>query len=144
MTSISDLEWYNRIADNAFQGKIYCHCVYEWKDEIKKLGFKWDGHIKLWYIPKKDFNKALYDKSKKQVSMKNKTTGEAYERPITSYLTEEEVVDRIRNQAQLKSDLATLYGNSMAELGRREEIKSGKKILFKKKTNEKEPNVFDE
>ena len=41
-------------------GGYYCYCVYEWKDNLKKLGFKWDPPVRRWYIPKQKFHKELY------------------------------------------------------------------------------------
>jgi hypothetical protein len=34
------------------------------KDTIKQLGFRWDGYLKLWYIPGNKFTQDLYNKAK--------------------------------------------------------------------------------
>ncbi len=44
--------------------RIYCHCVYEWKDNLKELGFKWDPDYKLWYISKDVCTDEIYQKTK--------------------------------------------------------------------------------
>jgi hypothetical protein len=44
--------------------RVYCHCVYEWKDDLKALGFLWDPLYKLWYIQKSTFTDAIYRKTK--------------------------------------------------------------------------------
>ena len=39
--------------ENAFRnGKLYIQCGYHVKDDVKKLGAKWDNNIKMWYITK--------------------------------------------------------------------------------------------
>ena len=39
--------------ENSFKnGKLYIKCGYHVKDEVKKLGGKWDNDIKMWYITK--------------------------------------------------------------------------------------------
>ena len=46
-------------------GKIYCQCPFKNKDDIKKLGFKWDADKKKWYITKSDLTgEVLHEASK--------------------------------------------------------------------------------
>jgi hypothetical protein len=58
------METFENAKNNAIDGKIYCHCIYEYKDSIKQLGFKWNAYLKLWYIPAIKFTQDLYDKAK--------------------------------------------------------------------------------
>ena len=41
-----------------FKDKIFCHCVYEFNDKLKKIGFKWDASFKLWHI---NYDRLTYD-----------------------------------------------------------------------------------
>ena len=51
------------LLDAKHNDNIYCRCKYEWKDNLKKLGFKWKAEIKKWYIPIDKFTKELYEKT---------------------------------------------------------------------------------
>ncbi len=51
------------LLDAKHNDNIYCRCKYEWKDNLKKLGFKWKAEIKKWYIPVDKFTKELYEKT---------------------------------------------------------------------------------
>lgn len=45
--------------------KIYCNCPFKNKDDIKKLGFKWDADNKKWYIVNSDLtSEVLFEASK--------------------------------------------------------------------------------
>ena len=54
---------YEGIKEQAVEGLIYCHCVYSWKDNLKKLGFKWSPKYKLWYIPVSNFTNDIYEQT---------------------------------------------------------------------------------
>lgn len=57
-------ETFEDVNKNAFKNFIYCHCVFEWKDNLKQLGFKWDPDLKLWRIAKHLFTQDIYNKSR--------------------------------------------------------------------------------
>jgi len=61
MYRLSIMESYEKVMKESVNGKIYCHCVYQWKDKLKALGFKWDGSTKLWWIPKDKLTREIYD-----------------------------------------------------------------------------------
>jgi hypothetical protein len=61
-----DQQHYNEIQNTdkyTFNNKLYCHCVFEFKDKLKNLGFKWDNVVKKWYIEKNKFTLDIYEKS---------------------------------------------------------------------------------
>lgn len=66
-------EEYSCVAAQVKNERIYCHCVFEFKNELKKLGFKWDPINKLWYIEKNKFTEDVFNRSMK-VRFANRTT----------------------------------------------------------------------
>lgn len=51
------------IQQQELNGKIYCHCVYEYKDKLKNLGFKFDPQFKKWWIQKEKFTEDIFNRS---------------------------------------------------------------------------------
>ena len=90
------MENYDEILANEANGKIYCGCVFEFKDELKKLGFKWDSINKLWWIEKDKFTKDIFNKSMK-VRFLNKTTIGDIKYYFTFYKTKNELKDLKEN-----------------------------------------------
>ncbi len=66
-------ETFKSVKESAVHGNIYCHCLFEWKTNLLKLGFLWNNKLKLWFIPVKEFTKQIYAKTK-QVRFCNHTT----------------------------------------------------------------------
>ena len=60
---VTKMNSYEEIKEHAVEGLIYCHCVYSWKDNLKKLGFKWSPKYKLWYIPVSNFTNDIYEQT---------------------------------------------------------------------------------
>jgi hypothetical protein len=56
---------YEEAFKSSIDDKIYCHCVFEFKDDLKKLGFVWVPALKKWMISKNKFNEDIYNKSQK-------------------------------------------------------------------------------
>lgn len=56
-------------------GNIYVSCVFGFKDELKKEGFKWDNDRKLWYISSNKLTKEIYDKTRKVRFANNTSIG---------------------------------------------------------------------
>jgi hypothetical protein len=56
---------YSGVLNYEINNKIYCYCLFEFKDEIKKMGFKWDPSIKLWFINKESLTVDIFNKSRK-------------------------------------------------------------------------------
>ena len=65
MIDPKNLIQYRSIQKNNINDKIYCHCTFDFKDEVKKLGFKWDKNMKLWYITKNDLTYEKYIRTQK-------------------------------------------------------------------------------
>ena len=55
-------EYYKAIIKHDIDNKIFCFCVYEFKDTLKELGFTWNSHYRLWNIEKEKFTKDLLEK----------------------------------------------------------------------------------
>jgi hypothetical protein len=55
---------YEELIENSIDGKIYCHSVYQFTDELIKLGFYYFPQIKKWGISTKKFNEYIYNKSR--------------------------------------------------------------------------------
>lgn len=43
-------EW---IKSHSYKRRIYCKCDYDYKETIKKYGFKYDGIFKKWFVSNK-------------------------------------------------------------------------------------------
>ena len=67
------MEDYENVKKQVFNGNIYCFCRYERKDIVKNLGFKFDGDLKLWYLPEKNFSKQIFEASR-IIRFENNTT----------------------------------------------------------------------
>jgi hypothetical protein len=106
--------------------------VYEFKDNIKKLGFKWQPKLKLWYITLNKFTYEVYTETMKPRFINNTSSGTKYYYYVY-YCTQEDIDNRNLNNAVVeeKQDLATKVGNRMAELGRREQEKANKEKVIK-------------
>jgi hypothetical protein len=113
---------FNEVFESSIDNKIYCHCVFEFKDEIKKLGFRWVPDVKKWMIPIDKFNEDIYIKSQK-VRYTNNTSAGLCEYFYVYYITKFN-----------KSDVETITNfnkNKKKEYGRKKynEINKDVKIL---------------
>ena len=61
-----------------YEGNIYCNCVYDWKENIKKLGFKWNPKYKKWYIPIGELTPEVYGRTLKFRFCNYTTAGPLY------------------------------------------------------------------
>lgn len=86
----------DQIKNEEIDGNIYCYCLYEFKDELKKLGFKWDPYYRLWCIPKKSLTDEKFKKSKK-VKYANRTTIGILNYYYVYYKYAHEVIDNSLN-----------------------------------------------
>jgi len=77
---------FKKVVESSIDNKIYCHCVFDFKDEIKKLGFRWVPEVKKWMIPVDKFNEDIYNNSQK-VRYTNYTTAGPCEYYFVYYVT---------------------------------------------------------
>ena len=84
------METYESIKQQAFFGNIYCNCVFKWKNNIKKLGFKWDPKVKHWFIPEKRFTQAIHDATK-EIRFVNDTTAGQSKYYYVNYLRKKDI-----------------------------------------------------
>ena len=68
-----DYPTYENVMNQSYNNRIYCSCVFEFKDEIKKLGFKWDPNKKLWWIEAEKLSPDILNKTLK-VRFSNSTS----------------------------------------------------------------------
>ena len=134
-----------RIDASNLNGIIYCHCLFEWKDNIKKLGFRWFDKLKLWYIQAEKFTNEIYQETKTPRFSNNTSSGVLHYYYV-HYCTSGDIRTKMMdNQLHFKNtkygninitekqDIATKYAEEMAELGKRQEVKSNKEVLATKK-----------
>ncbi len=117
---------YETIKADAFNGVVYCHCLYLWKDNLKKLGFKWQPKLKLWYIKAENFSFEMYKETMTPRFVNHTTSGTMYYYYVF-YYTSEAIKSRLSNQ----KDFVTKYAEEKAELGKREIIKANKEVKAK-------------
>jgi hypothetical protein len=55
------MEVYEDVKTQVYNGNIYCFCRFERKDIVKNLGFKFDGDLKLWYLPANKLTKDIFE-----------------------------------------------------------------------------------
>ena len=65
---------YEYFKSEAHENKVYCYCVFQFNDTLKKLGFKFDGKYKLWYIPVEKFTFEVFEASL-EVRFANRVSG---------------------------------------------------------------------
>ena len=114
---------YEDIKVGAINQTIYCHCMYEFKDNVKKLGFKWQPKLKLWYITLNKFTYHVYTETMKPRYINNTSSGVKYYYYV-HYCTPEDIDER-------EKDLATKLAENMTELGKREQEKADKELKKK-------------
>lgn len=70
------MENYEDVKTQAHNGNIFCFCQYERKDIVKNLGFKFDGNLKLWYLPVDKFTEDIFKASQIIRFINNTTVGQ--------------------------------------------------------------------
>ena len=98
-----NMEKYEDVKTQSIDNKIFCYCTYEFKDTIKRLGFRWDNNLKLWYIPKKKFTKDVFRKSRK-VRFRNFTTVGTLDYFYVYYKSKDEIND-MKDESDEDEDL---------------------------------------
>ena len=136
---------YETIKADAFAGVIYCHCLFSWKDNLKRLGFKWLPKLKLWYINEEMFTYEIYQETMKPRFTNNTSTGVQHYYYV-HYCTSQDIKSRLTSKEQYfkkqnneNKEIIKKYSEEMAELGKREEIKSKKYIKVKAKKKQTPP-----
>ena len=83
---------YNFYKSQEVDGKVYCHCVYEYKDKLKQLGFRWEQEVKLWYILEKKFTYDIFKQSQ-EIRYSNETTTGKIDYYYVYYKTKDDVIN---------------------------------------------------
>lgn len=95
----NNYEWIKKTYND--DGKIYCYCVYDRRDIVKDLGFKWNNQYKLWSIDINKFSQEVYSKIR-----------EIRYRNFVYYRLKDNKTDELNEEEnQIKSDNKTKYSN---------------------------------
>lgn len=104
---IYDEDLYNNIINGqlyiTYDKKIYCHCVFKFKDTLKTLGFTYDGKYKAWYIKANEFNKDIFSKTQELRYMNNTTTGPVYYYYVY-YKKKDELINHIEKKDKIQDE----------------------------------------
>ena len=90
------MKTYQDVVKAAIDGRIYCYCVYAWKDNLKKLGFRWSPGLKLWYIHIYDFTEDIYNKTQ-EIRFTNNTTIGNLDYYYVYYMSKTDIEERAKN-----------------------------------------------
>ena len=86
---------FNKVVGNSVGDKIYCHCDFEFKDEIKKHGFKWCPKYKLWCVNKESLTFNIYKLTQK-VRFTDFTTIGAVNYYYVYYQTRQDMMNKVK------------------------------------------------
>ena len=87
---------------------IYCYCVYEWKEKIKALGFKWNNEAKLWYVPKDKFTKEIFEKTQ-VVRFSNSTSVGTFKYYYVNYALYDENKEELKKSIKSKNKFKRMF-----------------------------------
>lgn len=143
-SSSSKYEDYTRIINDAYDFFVYCHCDYSWKEEVKEAGFTWYPKLKLWRIRADKFSFGGYEHIMAPKYTNNTSIGEIHYYYV-HFISSADIQSKLNNKEQYfeklnykNKQVIKKYSEEMAELGKRQEIKSNK-YLKVKATKKKTP-----
>jgi len=90
-----EYKYYDRIRNNTVEGNVYCSCVFSFKDDLKKLGFKFDKKTKWWCINKEKLTSDVYCNSLKERFTNHSSVGVEYYRYV-QYKSKDDYNERLK------------------------------------------------